>query len=110
MLHLGTRNVSIYDFEGMIKLIYLALEVERVSWFKARARYERWREELQMVKHEMFWTTLWFKHHVSEWERRRNGAQNAGHRAYAARQKNIWEKFRKRAEESFGTLMTVVGN
>ncbi|KAI9464690.1 hypothetical protein HD554DRAFT_2026292, partial [Boletus coccyginus] len=30
----------------------------KVSWFKAGAQYERWREELQMVKHKMFWTTL----------------------------------------------------
>ncbi|KAI9569351.1 hypothetical protein HD554DRAFT_2020623, partial [Boletus coccyginus] len=82
-------------------------EFKRVSWFKARAQYERWREKLQMVKYEMFWTTLWFKHHTY---RRRNGAQNAGHRAYAARQKNVWEKFRKRIEESFGTLMTIVDN
>lgn len=63
-----------------------------------------------MVKHEMFWTTLWFSHHEEEWERRRDEAVDSGHKAYVAKQKNVWEKFRQRAEESFGTLMRVMGN
>jgi hypothetical protein len=74
---------------------------------KARARYERWREELEMVKHEMFWTTLWFKYHEEEWERRRNEAKNSGHKAYTAKEKGVWEKFRQKAEESFRTLMSI---
>ncbi|KAN0086260.1 hypothetical protein V8E55_007394 [Tylopilus felleus] len=41
-------------------------EFFRVSWLKSRARYERWREELEMVKHEMMWTTLWFKNQGKE--------------------------------------------
>ncbi|KAI0262654.1 hypothetical protein BGY98DRAFT_928975, partial [Russula aff. rugulosa BPL654] len=28
-------------------------EFHRVGWLKARARYERWKEELEIVKHEM---------------------------------------------------------
>ncbi|KAI9454274.1 hypothetical protein HD554DRAFT_2031459, partial [Boletus coccyginus] len=59
--------------------------VDRISWLKARARYERWKEELKMIKHEMFWITLWFKHQEEEWERRRNEANNSGHKAYVAK-------------------------
>ncbi|KAN0078144.1 hypothetical protein V8E55_010201 [Tylopilus felleus] len=77
---------------------------------ESRARYERWREELEMVKHEMFWTTLWFKHHEHEWERRGSEARSPGHKAYAAKQKSVWEKFRQKAEESFGALMIVTSN
>ncbi|KAG6372375.1 hypothetical protein JVT61DRAFT_7825 [Boletus reticuloceps] len=85
-------------------------EFDRIRWLKARARYERWREELEMVKHEMFWTTLWFKHHQQQWERRRKEAKNSGHMAYAVKQKAVWEKFREKAEESFETSMIVRGN
>jgi len=73
---------------------------------KARARYERWKEELQIVKHEMFWTTLWFKHHEQEWERRYKTYPNPGLKAYAAKQKNVWKRFREKAEEKFGKYIT----
>ncbi|KAF8430932.1 hypothetical protein L210DRAFT_961004 [Boletus edulis BED1] len=68
-------------------------EFDRISWLKARARYERWREELGM-----------------QWERRRKEAKNSEHMAYAAKQKAVWEKFREKAEESFGASMIVRGN
>ena len=74
-------------------------KVVRICWLKARARYERWREELEMVKH-----------HEHEWERRRSEARSPGHKAYAAKQKSVWEKFRQKAEESFGALMIVTSN
>ena len=63
-----------------------------------------------MVKHKMFWTTLWFKHHEEEWERRRNEAINSGSKAYAAKQKDVWEKFREKAGKSFGMLTSVMHN
>ena len=78
-----------------------AYEVFRVSWLKAKARYDRWNEEFQMVQAEMFWTTLWFKHQENEWERRFKKAIVPGHCAYAAKQQNLWERFRKKAEETF---------
>ena len=62
-----------------------------------------------MVKHEMFWTTLWFKHQEDEWERRKVEAQSAGTKAYAAKQKNVWGKFWKMAEECFVSFMMVPG-
>lgn len=73
---------------------------------KARAKYQRWKEELEMVKHEMVWTTLWFKHHEQEWERQHKNSAKAGLKAYAAKQKDIWERFRKKAEERFRKYMT----
>jgi len=35
------------------------------------------------------------------WDRRFTQAIERGHRAYAAKQQNLWERFRKKAEESF---------
>ena len=85
-----------------LELIFLLLKVHRVNWLKERARYERWKEELKIVKHEMVWTTLWFKHQEQEWERRYKTYPKPGLKAYAAKQKDVWERFRKKAEESFG--------
>jgi hypothetical protein len=84
-----------------------ASKVHRVSWLKARARYERWKEELEIVEHEMVWIILWFKHYEQEWERRRKTYPKSGLQAYAAKQKDVWERFRKRAEESFEKYITL---
>lgn len=61
-----------------------------------------------MVKHEMFWTILWFKHQEQEWERRGKKSQKPGQQAYAFKQMNVWARFRKSAEESFEQYMTAV--
>jgi hypothetical protein len=55
----------------------------------------------------MVWTTLWFKYHEQEWERRYKTYSKPGLKAYAAKQKDVWERFRKRAEERFGKNLTL---
>ena len=75
---------------------------------KAKERYDRWSEELQLVQGEMLWTTLWFQHQQDEWEKRFLQATMAGHQAYAAKQRELWGKFRRKAEESFQGKMTVM--
>jgi hypothetical protein len=85
--------------------IHTFSEVQRVSWLKARARYERWKEELQMVKHEMVWTTLWFKHLEQNWDVHYKSSEKPRQKAYAAKQKDVWQRFRIKAEEKFGKHM-----
>ncbi|KAG6326274.1 hypothetical protein ID866_12815, partial [Astraeus odoratus] len=34
----------------------------RITWLKAKARRDRWKEELLLVRYEMLWTTLWFEY------------------------------------------------
>ena len=79
-------NILIFEFPFKI---HVCLKLHRVSWFKARARYERWKEELEIVKHEMVWTTLWFKHHEQEWERCYKTYSKPGLKAYAAKQNDV---------------------
>lgn len=55
----------------------------------------------------MVWTILWFKHHEQEWERRYKIYPNPGLKAYAAKQKDIWEKFGKNAKEKFEKHITL---
>ena len=71
--------------------------------------YERWDEELKIVKHEMCWTILWFKHQEHVWERRFVEHVEPGLQAYAAKQRHIWERFKKNAEDSFGKYIMVQG-
>ncbi|KAN0088257.1 hypothetical protein V8E55_005314 [Tylopilus felleus] len=77
------------------------------SLLKSRARYERWREELEMVKHKMMWTTLWFKNQGKEWERREMEAKLPGHKAYAAKQQHLWTSFKRIAEENFDKFIVL---
>ncbi|KAG1827507.1 uncharacterized protein BJ212DRAFT_1257730, partial [Suillus subaureus] len=43
-------------------------EFYRVNWLKAKARWQRWEEELSLVQHEMGWTVGWFRYKKAEWE------------------------------------------
>jgi hypothetical protein len=73
---------------------------------KARARLQRWEEELKLVECEMAWTNLWFKHQEETWERRYETYSKPGLRAYSAKQKDIWRRFRENAEERFRNYIT----
>jgi hypothetical protein len=80
------------------------LAVYRVSWLRAKARYDRWDEEFLIVRHEMRWTILWFKYQLKEWSRRSaesEGQEKAGKRAYAEKQIAMWKMFAEEAESGF---------
>ncbi|KAG1841841.1 hypothetical protein F4604DRAFT_1597863, partial [Suillus subluteus] len=83
-------------------------EFYRVNWLKAKARWQRWEEELSLVRHEMGWTVSWFGHKKDEWDRRYDQATKLGHQAYAQCQVLLWERFLLDAENSFKDKMIVV--
>jgi hypothetical protein len=71
---------------------------------RAKARHQRWVEEITILKNEMIWTQLWFKHQVETWEGRRNAARlsmSEGHEIYAAKQVWVWRNFLKDATQAF---------
>jgi hypothetical protein len=55
----------------------------------------------------MVWTILWFKYHEQEWERWYKTYSKPGLKAYATKQKDVWERFRKKAKERFGMYITL---
>jgi hypothetical protein len=78
--------------------------VYRVNWLRAKARVDRWAEELTIVKHEMHWTTLWFQNQANVWEKRSNREDSKlplGHKSYAVKQQKLWKAFQKKASERF---------
>jgi hypothetical protein len=73
----------------------LSNEVSRVNWLRAKARYDRWKEDLVLVKNEMMWTLAWFEKQEREWKRRALWAETHrmhGHRCYAEKQVIMWRK------------------
>ncbi|KAG1717481.1 hypothetical protein EDB19DRAFT_1653367, partial [Suillus lakei] len=68
-----------------------------VNWLKAKARYDRWSEELKLVQHEMFWIVSWFGTQEATWRSRADKGIKDGHKAYAEKQASMWAKFQPRA-------------
>ncbi|KAI6026891.1 hypothetical protein BKA83DRAFT_4049978, partial [Pisolithus microcarpus] len=72
-------------------------EFYHINWLKARARRDRWREEVSLVRHEMFWTTLWFQYEKEIWETRVLQSTEPGKEAYASKQVELWSDFTNKA-------------
>ncbi|KAI5989846.1 hypothetical protein EDC04DRAFT_2588181, partial [Pisolithus marmoratus] len=72
-------------------------EFYQINWLKARARRDRWKEEISLVRHEMLWTGLWFKHHKNIWEKRALHSMEPGKEAYANKQIGLWSDFAEKA-------------
>ncbi|KAG1765578.1 hypothetical protein EDD22DRAFT_845369 [Suillus occidentalis] len=79
-----------------------------VNWLKAKARWQRWEEELSFVQHEMGWIVSWFQHKKDEWHRRYQQATKPGHQAYAWQQVLLWEKFELDAQNAFKDNMIII--
>jgi hypothetical protein len=94
----------IHSFKNVLNK-YSLIKVSRVNWLRAKARYERWEEELKIVKNEMQWTKLWFIAQEKRWEERVIWARESkleGHECYAKKQVCFWEKMRNRCEDAWG--------
>jgi hypothetical protein len=79
--------------------------VYRVSWLRAKARFDRWDEEEKMVRSEMTWTILYFQHQKEVWDERAKMSEvmeETGHTAYAMKQAEMWGKFAEEGTRRFG--------
>ncbi|KAI6008512.1 hypothetical protein EDC04DRAFT_2610915 [Pisolithus marmoratus] len=76
-------------------------EFYRINWLKARARRDRWKEEVSLVRHEMLWTGLWFEYHKKMWEQRALQLTEPGKEAYANKQMGLWSDFASKARLMF---------
>lgn len=83
-----------------------SIVVYRVNWLRAKARYDRWKEEHNLVRHEMEWTVKYFQYRENEWEERRkaiteDSRRAAGLQCYAAKQAGLWRTFSEKAMARF---------
>jgi hypothetical protein len=77
--------------------------VYRVSWLRARARAQRWREEKEIVMKEMEWVMGSFSYMEEVWKARSSemGDEKPGHRAYARREADRWKGWKEIAKKEF---------
>jgi hypothetical protein len=75
---------------------------------RAKARHQRWKEEITILENEMIWTMLWFQHQIQLWEERKTLAAeflSDGHKVYAAKQIWDWKTFWDDARCSFQSVL-----
>jgi hypothetical protein len=75
---------------------------------RAKARHQRWKEEITILENEMIWTQLWFQHQMQGWQDRHQVAADSlseGHKVYAAKQVWVWKTFLDDAEMSFKSVL-----
>lgn len=85
-------------------------EVDRVNWLRAKARFDRWEEEVKLVTNEMRWTGLWFDYQHNVWAGRAEGSSQQGlkgHSCYAWKQAGMWEKLARDGREIFSKALIV---
>ncbi|KAH9008024.1 hypothetical protein EDB85DRAFT_1904662 [Lactarius pseudohatsudake] len=73
-------------------------EFNRVHWLRAKAQFERWKEEQHSIRNEAIWIPAYF-HSKAEcwkaWMDMEAQALRPGHKAYASRQAHAWEELSK---------------
>ena len=83
--------------------------VYQVSWLWAKARCDRWHEELRLVELEMGWTVDWFKWREIQWMERLQQVQDdkraPGMDSYCHKQVALWMTLVKQASEQFSALL-----
>ena len=92
-------------------MFLIVRKVNRVNWLRAKARHQRWQEEVQILEHEMMWTQQWFCHQKSKWQQRMRAAEvesKPGHYAYAAKQVGIWSQFWETARIEFSDIANII--
>jgi hypothetical protein len=93
---LDSFKISLFTLDSFL--------VYRVNWLRAKARVDRWQEELILVKHEMRWTILWFQYQANLWRERSERVDDllpTGHTSYAKKQQKLWKAFEQKSSERF---------
>jgi hypothetical protein len=69
--------------------------VNRVHWLRAKAQFERWKEEHDSIHNEAMWVPAYFQAKLDCWNGWMDMAAQArlpGHQAYASSQAHSWEE------------------
>ena len=78
-----------------------------MNWLRAKARFERWDEEIKIVKTEMGCTIRDYENRRITWEKRADESRKRGdlwrgHICYALQQMDMWFEFEEDAAMKFG--------
>ncbi|KAF5341217.1 hypothetical protein D9611_005928 [Ephemerocybe angulata] len=91
-------------------------EVYRLSWIRAKSRFDRWTEELVMLKAEMEWFVRFTEYRKLKAESWAELSSTEGAKSYAYRHANMWKrmgadalvKFREKAGVKLGPISAPV--
>lgn len=63
----------------------------------------QWKEERNILAHEMEWTLRYMHFHYQKWNKASEGVQDKepGHKAYALKQMAMWKRFGENAQAEF---------
>jgi hypothetical protein len=99
----GWKNVG-FDIQNVHHLTF-CFSVYRINWLRAKARLNRWEEELELVVAEMGWTVATFKHNAGVWHKRAveclGNEENRGKQSYALQQESNWLRWAAEARITF---------
>ena len=96
------------EYSNSQTIIYVKI-VYRVNWLRARARAKRWDEEKVIVEQEMSWVVKTFGYMRGTWEVRAGdmGDDKLGHKAYAAREAERWQRWAETARTEFARVLDI---
>lgn len=83
------------------------LPVYRVNWLRAKARRDRWAEELELTRSEMTWTGLFYQHCRKVWEARaeKERSENSKLGFYALKQAKNWGLLESHVSNTESSMM-----
>ncbi|KAG1884743.1 hypothetical protein F4604DRAFT_1919247 [Suillus subluteus] len=85
-------------------------EFYRVHWLRAKALWDRWKEEMTLVQLEMDWTCHYFSWRATQWgDRMRESLEKRlpGHACYSGRQSQMYSLLAQDAQAAFQDLQSV---
>ena len=74
--------------------------VNRVHWLRAKAQFERWKEEQDSIHNEAVWVPAYFQTKADCWKGWMKCATQDGHAAYASRQAHDWDELSKSSRKA----------
>src|SRR5712664_3322005 len=89
-------------------LFHKTLQVYRVNWLRAKARMDRWQEEVTLVQNETRWMHLWLEYHGKIWEGREKESEQEGlkgHACYAWKQVQMLARMANEAMDVYSRVM-----
>ncbi|KAH8980217.1 hypothetical protein EDB86DRAFT_2813871, partial [Lactarius hatsudake] len=78
-----------------------------VHWLRAKAQFERWKEEQHSIHNEVVWIPAYFHSKAECWKAWMDDAAQAqlpGHKAYASRQAHAWEELSRSSMKSLKNI------
>ncbi|KAF8261054.1 hypothetical protein EI94DRAFT_1608583 [Lactarius quietus] len=82
-------------------------DFNRVHWLRAKAQFERWKEEQDSIHNEALWVPAYFHAKAEFWKALRKWAVQdrlPGHAAYASYQAHSWEELSQSSKKTLAPI------